>query len=301
MDATGKRLISPRIEMLAALMLPPLFWAGNFIVARAARGEVPPLALSFVRWSIALLFMLPFAWKYIRRDAPWYRKHWLQVILVALPGVTAFNTLVYVGLQYTTATNGMLLNSTIPVLILIFGALFWGRRIGMSQALGLVVSTLGVAVVILHGQWARLVALEFSEGDLIIFVAMVCWALYTLGLTRIPAEVNRLGLLAVQSAITLVALAPFLALEIASGRVPHLSPAGIGAMLYVGIVPSVLATLLYMRGVALAGPARAGQFIHLLPVYGAVLSVVFLGEALHLYHVAGFGLILAGIVIAGRK
>ncbi|MDD8023922.1 MAG: DMT family transporter [Paracoccaceae bacterium] len=286
---------------LAVLALPPLFWAGNFIVARGARGDVPPVTLAFIRWAIALLCLLPFAWRYIRRDAPYYRAHWRQVLAVGIPGVTAFNTLVYLGLQYTTATNGMLLNSTIPVLILLLGALIWGRRMVATQVLGLVVSTLGVAVVILHGDWARLIALEFSRGDLIIFVAMVFWAFYTLGLTRVPASVNRLGLLTVQVALTLVLLAPFVVWEIRAGHVPSWSPAAIGAMIYVGIVPSVLATLLYMQGVAMAGPARAGQFIHLLPVYGAVLSTLFLGEVLHPYHAAGFGLILAGIVLAGRK
>jgi drug/metabolite transporter (DMT)-like permease len=286
---------------LAVLALPPLFWAGNFIVARAARGDVPPVTLSFIRWTIALACLLPFAWRYIRRDAPYYRAHWRQVVAVGIPGVTAFNTLVYLGLQYTTATNGMLLNSTIPVLILLLGALLWGRRMVATQALGLIVSTLGVAVVILHGDWSRLIALEFSRGDLIIFVAMVCWAIYTLGLTRVPASVNRLGLLTVQVALTLVLLVPFVIWEVRSGHVPSWSPAAIGAMLYVGIVPSVLATLLYMQGVAMAGPARAGQFIHLLPVYGAVLSTLFLGEVLHLYHAVGFGLILTGIVLAGRK
>ena len=290
-----------KAQVWAALALPPLFWAGNFIVARAARGEVPPIALASVRWGIALLCLLPFAWKYLRRDADYYRAHWLFVAGVGVFGVTAFNTLVYLGLQYTTATNGMLLNSTIPVLILLIGAVFLGRGLHLMQVLGLAVSTLGVAVIILHGQWARLIALEFSRGDLVIFVAMVCWAIYTLGLTRIPPSVNRLGLLTVQTAVTLVILAPFLALEVQSGRVPSFSPAGIAAMIYVGIVPSVLATLLYMRAVALAGPARAGQFIHLLPVYGAVLSTIFLGEELHLYHAVGFGAILAGIVLAGRR
>lgn len=287
--------------LVAALGLPTLFWAGNFIVARAARGEVPPFALAFARWGIAVLLLLPFAWAAIRRDGAWYRANWFTVFWIAVPGVTGFNTLVYLGLQYTTATNGMLLNSTIPVLILLLGALFWGRPISRWQGLGLAISTLGVACVILHGEPARLLRLEFSRGDLIIFVAMVCWAIYTLGLTLIPPQINRIGLLTVQAGITVVLLAPFLLWEIASGRVPSFSPGAVAAMAYVGIVPSVLATLLYMKSVTLAGPARTGQFIHLLPVYGAILSMIFLGEALQPYHAAGFALILGGIVLAGRK
>jgi drug/metabolite transporter (DMT)-like permease len=285
---------------LAALALPSLFWAGNFIVARAARGEVPPMALSFGRWLIAGLCLLPFALPHLRRDWPWYRANWKLVVGTGIPGVTLFNALVYLGLRYTVAANGMLLNSTIPVLILLIGALFLGRPLRLGQGLGLAVSLIGVAVVILHGDWARLVGLEFSRGDLIIFGAMLCWAVYTLGLTRVPREVNRLGLLTVQIGMTLVLLLPFLAWEVASGQVPSWSPAAIGALLYVGIVPSVMATLLYMKAVALAGPQLAGQSVHLIPLYGAVLSMLFLGEPLQAYHLAGFALILAGIGIASR-
>lgn len=285
---------------LAALALPSLFWAGNFIVARAARGEVPPMALSFGRWLIAGLCLLPFALPHLRRDWPWYRANWKLVVGTGIPGVTLFNALVYLGLRYTVAANGMLLNSTIPVLILLIGALFLGRPLRLGQGLGLAVSLIGVAVVILHGDWARLVGLEFSRGDLIIFGAMLCWAIYTLGLTRVPREVNRLGLLTVQIGMTLVLLLPFLAWEVASGQAPSWSPAAIGALLYVGIVPSVMATLLYMKAVALAGPQLAGQSVHLIPLYGAVLSMLFLGEPLQAYHLAGFALILAGIGIASR-
>lgn len=287
-------------KLWAVLALPPLFWAGNFIVARASRGEWPPVALSFGRWSIALVALLPFAWPWLRRDWPLYRRYFLRILLLTLPGVAAFNSLVYWGLQTSTATNGMLLNSTIPLLIMALGAIFWGQRLSLWAILGLIVSTLGVAVVILQGSWARAAALDFARGDLIIFAAMVAWALYTMGLKTFPAEVNRIGLLAVQIALALPILAPFLVWEIASGRVPVWTPPSIAALIYIGIVPSVLAYLFYTKAVEMAGPARAGQFIHLLPVYGAILSAALLHEPLHLYHGAGFGLILTGIVLAGR-
>ncbi|WP_444455606.1 DMT family transporter [Rhodobacter capsulatus] len=288
-------------KLWAVLALPPLFWAGNFIVARASRGEWPPVALSFGRWSIALLALLPFAWPYVRRDFPLYRRYFFRILLLTLPGVAAFNSLVYWGLQTSTATNGMLLNSTIPLLIMALGAIFWGQRLSLWAILGLIVSTGGVAVVILQGSWERAAALNFERGDLIIFAAMVAWALYTMGLKLFPPEVNRIGLLAVQIALALPILAPFLAFEIASGRVPVWTPASIAALVYIGIVPSVLAYLFYTKAVEMAGPARAGQFIHLLPVYGAILSAALLHEPLHLYHAAGFGLILTGIVLAARK
>lgn len=285
---------------LLTLALPPLFWAGNFIVARATRAEVPPFALSYGRWLIAGLVLLPFAWRAIGRDWPVYRRHWKRVVALAVPGVMAFNALVYLGLQHTAATNGMLLNSTIPVLILVLGAVFWRQPLALGQIVGLAVSSFGVGVIILHGEWARLVALDVSQGDLIIFAAMVCWAIYTMGLRFFPAEVNRIGFLEVQIGVTLVLLLPFLLWEISSGRSPSWNAQAIGALIYVGLVPSVLAYLLYMRAVAVAGPARAGMAIHLLPVYGAILSSLFLGEELRPYHALGFAAILAGIVLAGR-
>ncbi len=289
--------LSPR--SLVLLATPPLFWAGNFIVARAARGDIPPMALSLGRWVIALLVLLPFAWPHIRRDWRLMRAHWRRILALALPGVAGFNALVYLGLQTTTATNGMLLNSTIPALILGLGAVFWGQSLRPRQVLGLVVSTLGVALVILRGAPERLLALDVAQGDLVIFCAMVAWAVYTMGLKTFPAEINRIGLLAVQIVVALIVLTP-LALWEAQSVSPVWSVRALGALLFVGVVPSVLAYLLYMRAVALAGPALAGQFIHLIPVYGALLSSLLLGEALQPYHAAGFGLIVAGIWLASN-
>lgn len=287
-------------KLWAVLALPPLFWAGNFIVARASREAWPPLALSFGRWAIALVVLLPFAWPHLRRDLPLYRRYFWRILGLTVPGVVAFNSLVYWGLRSTSATNGMLLNSTIPLLILLLGALIWRVPLSRMQGAGLAVSTLGVAVVILQGSPARLWALDFARGDLIIFAAMVCWALYTMALKSFPPEVNRIGLLTVQVALALPILAPLLALELAAGRVPVFTPGSLAALAYIGVVPSVLAYLFYTKAVEMAGPARAGQFIHLLPVYGAALSALLLGEPLRLYHAAGFALILAGIALAAR-
>lgn len=294
---------SPRFDLveLAILALPPLFWAGNFVVARAARGDIPPMALSFGRWVIAFLLLLPFAGKWMWRDRARYWQHRWLLVRVSLIGVAAFNTLVYLGLHTTTAANGLLLNSVIPVLIVLFGAVFYRHRLRRIQAFGLAISCVGVLTIIVHGQWARLVALEFSGGDVIVFIAMMCWALYTLWLRSLPADVNRIGLMGIQILIALCALFPLCAWEAIGGARPSWNTASVLALLYVGVVPSVLAYLLYMHGVARAGAARAGLFIHLVPVYGALLSVVFLGESLHLYHAVGIALILTGLACSRER
>lgn len=286
---------------IAALALPPLCWAGNFIVGRAIRDDISPVTLSFLRSIVAFVILLPFAWPHIRAQVAWYKAHWLRVFLVGLVGVTAFNTIVYYGLHYTTATNGVLLNSTIPLWILMLGAIFWGRPIRAGQAVGLLISTIGVVVIILHGDPARLVALEFSPGDLIILIAMIGWGLYTLGLASIPAEVNRLGLLCVHLGMAIITLLPLVIITSRGVPLPAFTLTTVAAILYVGIVASLISLILFMRAVSLVGPALAGQAIHLLPLYGAVLGALFLGEDLHLYHAAGFALILIGILVVSRS
>ncbi len=288
------------IVALLILILPPLLWAGNFVVGRAARADIPPMALSFGRWVIALACLLPFAWPAMRRDWLRYWQYRWQLVGVSLAGVAAFNTLIYAALHTTTASNVMLLNSFIPVLIVLFGALFYSQRLQTLQALGLAISCVGVLTIILHGDWSRLMTLQFAQGDLIAFVAMMCWAIYTLWLRSFPPDIDRIGLLGAQIVIALIILLPFYLWEYASGQRPSWNSTTILALLYVGVFPSVLAYLLYMRGIARVGAARAGLFIHLIPVYGALLSVLFLGESLHLYHAAGITAIFTGLALSSQ-
>ncbi|MDK2776299.1 MAG: DMT family transporter [Pseudomonadota bacterium] len=283
------------------LLLPPLFWAGNFIVGRAVRDEIPPVTLSVSRWVVASLVLLPFAWRAMRRDRALYWQHRWLILGISLAGITVFNTLIYLGLQSTPATNGIILNSFIPLLIVLFGALFFGYRIRALQVLGMLVSFAGVLSIVMRGDWQVLTSLSFAHGDLIILGAMACWALYTIGLKEVPSEINRLGLLSVQMAVGLVFLLPFWGWELASGAAPVWNTHSLLSLAYVGIVPSVLAYLLYNACVVRLGPARAGLSVHLTPLFGAVLSVLLLGETIHLYHLAGALLIFTGILLASRQ
>lgn len=287
---------------LLILILPPMFWAGNFVVGRAVNGVIPPLTLSFGRWLIALLCILPFAWQTMRRDRLRYLNIRWQLLLISAIGVGAFNTLIYTGLTTTTATNALLLNSFIPILIVLFGALFYHQHLSLRQGIALLTSFSGVLIIVSQGQWQRLSSLSFSQGDLIIFSAMVCWALYTLWLRRIPADIDRIGLMGMQILIGVILLLPLFVWEYLSGQtIRHFDGEVAAAFAYVGIFPSVLAYLLYNLGVDRAGAARAGLFIHLMPAFGAMLSVLFLGEQLHIYQVFGIGAIFAGIILASRR
>ncbi|MCY1263996.1 carboxylate/amino acid/amine transporter [compost metagenome] len=292
---------TPAIGPWLILVLPPLLWAGNFVVGRAIHTEVPPMTLAFLRHLIALLCLLPFAWNALRRDV---RRYWplrWQLVRTAAAGLAGFNLLVYAGLQSTTASNALLLNSMIPVLIVLFGGLLYGQRLTSKSALGMALSCAGVVIIISHGNADRLIALQFSRGDVIVFLGMVCFALYSIWLRKLPTDLSPVGLLCAQLAVAVLLLLPAFLWEYAMGYRIVWMPSSMLGILYVAIVASLLATFLYMAGVSSVGPARAGLFIHLIPVYGAVLSTVLLCEGIHGYHVVGLLVILGGLLLSNRK
>lgn len=296
----GGALAERRSTDWLILVLPPLFWAGNFVVGRAIRDSIPAMTLSFGRWTVALVCLLPFAWRALRRDWPAYLALRWQLLAVSAVGVAAFNSLVYTGLETTSATNGLLMNSLIPLLVVAFGAMFYGHRLRLGEAAGLLLSFAGVLTLISGGSLSRLAGLSFAQGDLIVFSAMVCWALYTLWLRRLPAGLDRIGLMAAQIVVALVLLAPFFLAEWSVGLRPVWSIGALAALGYVGIFPSVLAYLLYTAAVGRFGPARAGMTIHLMPVFGAILAMAFLDERLRPFHLAGFAAIVGGLVCSNR-
>lgn len=281
------------------MTLTMLFWAGNSIVGRAARDLVPPAALSFWRWSIALALLLPLAWPHLERDWPALRARWPVVLLLGTLGIGAFNTLLYTGLQTTTALNAMLLQSAQPALILLLGALLMRDRVAGRQVAGALVALAGALAIIAQGDVQRLIALRLNAGDAIIAVAVLVWAIYSLYLRRKP-DVHPLSFLAASIMVGLVVIAPVYAVELGSGRTIVPVRESWLAIAYVAIFPSFLAYLFFNRGVELMGAAAAGQFTNLMPVMGAGLAMIFLGERLFAFHLAGLALVVAGIVIAGR-
>lgn len=281
------------------LSMTALFWAGNSIVGRAARELVPPAALSFWRWTFALALLLPLAWPHLKRDWPVLRAHWPVMAILGALGIGAFNTLLYSGLQTTTALNSMLIQSAQPALILMLGGLVMRDRTSARQVAGVLVSLAGVLMVIARGDLALLLALRLNAGDAIIAFAVLLWALYSVLLRKRP-PVHPLSFLAASIMVGLVVIAPVYLMELASGRriVPETGSAL--AIAYVSVFPSFLAYLFFNRGVELIGSAATAQFMNVMPLMGAGLAMLFLGEALHLFHVAGLALVLAGIWVAGR-
>lgn len=283
------------------LLLPPLLWAGNFIVGRAVHGTMTPMALSLGRWVVVVLCLLPLALRIVIRDRARYWAYRWRIVATSATGMMAFTVLVYVGLRTTTASNALLLNSLIPLLIVLLGAMFFRQRLSLNQAVGLIVSFAGVATLILHGQWSQWRSIHFVPGDALVLIAMVAFALYTLWLRALPADLDRRGLMLAQSVVAVILILPLWGVEHASGQHPIWNWQAFAALLYLGIFPSVLGYLLYMRAIHFFGAARAGLSIHLIPVFGVILSSLLLHEHLHAWHAVGIAAIAAGLVCANLK
>ncbi|MBI1408183.1 MAG: EamA family transporter [Caulobacter sp.] len=271
-----------------------LFWAGNSIAGRAMAGLAPPMTLTFWRWLLASLLVAPFAWPHLKQDAPELLRRWPIVLLLSLTGVASFGALLYWGLESTTALNSLLMQAAIPPLILLFAFALLRERTGPGALLGVALSLAGVVIVISKGRPWSLLSLHLNPGDGIILIGVILYAGYSLLLRRRPT-VHPLSLLWITFLLATLFTAPLFGLELAQGRHFAVTPGGLAGVAYIVIFPSFLAYLCFNRGVELIGSARAGQYMHLMPVFGAILAVTLLGEPFHGYHAAGVLLIAAGI------
>lgn len=282
------------------LMLPPLFWAGNAVLGRAVAGEVPPVGLAFWRWALGTAVQLPFAWRPLLADRRVLLAHWRTLLLLTVVGISLFNTMLYLGLESTTAVNAVMLQTAMPVLIVLMSFAFFRDRVTAAQALGILVSIAGALVLIAHGEPATLLGLAFNAGDLYVLLAVISYAAYTALLRRRP-KVHPLSFIATIFGLGALTLLPFYLLETASGRPMPLTAQALLSVGYVSLFASILSYLCYNRVVALLGANTAGLSIHLVPVFGGLLAIAFLGESLHWYHAVGIALIAGGIVLATRR
>lgn len=280
------------------LVIPPLCWAGNFVIGRATHAEITPLMLTFARWLVASLVLAPFAALAAWRARAALLRHWRLLTILALTGVVGFQYCVYRGLQTTTAINGVLIIATIPVVIPLIAYLLDGARIGGRQRLGIAISLAGVVVIVSKGDPTALGALSLTAGDGWMALAVPNWALYSVLVRRRPAAIPPFVLLLATALIGVVALAPAVAAAVGAGALPVASW-GVGLSIgYVGIFASVLAFAAWNHGIARIGASRAGVFIHLMPPSAAVLAMVFLDERLAPFHVPGIALIGIGLWLA---
>ena len=289
----------------ALLTIPPLLWAGNAIVGRLVAESVPPLALNFLRWLLAFALLLPWAWAVLRPGSGLWRQ-WRRYAVLGLLGVGLYNSFQYLALQTSTPINVTLVASSLPIWMMAVGRLFFGAPVTRQQFFGAILSVVGVACVLSHGEWPRLLALRLVPGDIFVLLATLAWAFYSWLLmhTTEPAGIRGdwAAFLLAQMAFGLVWSAVFAAGEWRwSAQAMHWTPSVLAALLYVAVFPAIVAYRSWALGVQRVGPNVAGFFNNLTPLFAALMSAAFLGEAPQPYHGLAFVLIVGGIVLSSRR
>ena len=282
------------------LSITALCWAGNAIVGRLAAGHIAPVTLSFLRWSFAFLIILPFAWKHLVRDWAAIRSRLGIMILLSITGIGAFNTLQYWALEHTQALNTLLLQSAGPLVVAVWSLVLLGVRLTLAQAAGVMLSMAGVLVILLHGDLTTLSKIDFNIGDLIFIVALAIFGIYSVLSLKRP-DIHGLSFVAFTFGAGAACLIPLFIWELFARPPMQVDTANLLTLFYVALFPSTIAYLCFNRGVQLIGANRAAPFFHVVPVFGTIMSIVFLGEHPQAFHFIGFALVLTGVFVASRK
>ncbi len=282
------------------LSITSLCWAGNAIVGRLAAGHIPPVTLSFLRWFLAFLIILPFAWKHLVRDWRAIRANLGIMIVLSVTGIGAFNTMQYWALEHTQALNTLLLQSAGPLFVAMWSLVLLGIRLTLAQAIGIALSLCGVLMILLHGDLTTLKNIEFNRGDLIFILALLMFGLYSVLSLKRP-EIHGLSFVGFTFGAGAACLIPLYFWELAARPPIEFDAVNLLTLFYVAVFPSTVAYLCFNRGVQLIGANRAAPFFHMIPVFGAVMAFVFLGERPQLFHIVGFALVLTGVFVASRK
>ena len=278
----------------ALLLLANFFWATNWILGRGIHEAFPPVALSFYRWLVAGLILAPLALPRLRGKWHLVREHWWLFLILGGTGVATFQAIIYVGLNYTTAINATILNAATPLIMVLMVWGIEGQAATRRQWLGMALTFLGVLLIVSRGEWQNLRDFRFNIGDIVIFVSLPIWTLYSVLVRRRPMAMDGVGFAFVLTLIGLTALSPAFAYEEIFVRTPIWSMAMVGAVLYIAVSSSILGYLFWNRGVELVGANRAGFTYPMQPAFTAILAVILLGEPFRLYNALGFGIILIG-------
>lgn len=277
-----------------------LFWAGNIVIARGLTGNIPPVTLAYWRWTGAFVIAAGFAWPRLRADLPAIFRDWRIMLVLSATGIASYNTMSYIGLTSTTALNVLLLQSAAPLMIIVWAYLLFRETPTVRQTLGILVSLIGVGAIAAHGSLDALAALRLNRGDMWVIAALMIYAFYCVTLRKRPA-VNPLSFLVAAMGLGSMMMLPFMLWEAASGAQIHGGLPSYLAIGYTAVLPSFVAYLFFNRGVELIGAARAGQSMHLMPLFGAILAVLLLHERFRMYHAFGFAMIATGILLASFR
>ena len=282
------------------LSLTALFWAGNIVLARYVAGHVPPVTLSCIRWIGVFLILLPFALPHLKRDWRVLRANLPLMVLLSAIGFAFNNAISYWAMQYTQALNALLIQSSGPLFVALWSLVLFGVRLTRAQLAGIIISLTGVLTIILRGDLSALASVRFNKGDVMFASSLLAFGLYSALMPKRPV-IHQLSLIAFTTGCGAILLLPFTILEFSAGVTLKSDTLTVATLVYVVIFPSTLAYLFFNRGIALIGPNRAAPFFHLVPVFGSAMAILLLGEEPRLFHLVGYVLVLAGVVIASRQ
>jgi len=284
------------------LILATLFWSGNFIVGKAASHfDIPPFTLNFYRWTFAWLILAPFTLKEIYLSKSHILKNLKYILILGITSITLFNSIVYYSLQFTQVISGVLMISTIPVMIIFFSSLLKIEKTNFFQLIGVFFSMLGVVVIVSQLNLDKIKELSFNKGDLSIIVAMLSWALYSALLKRKKLDLSQISLLQVIISAGLVFLLPVYLIEMSLGRYVVLEIPFFLTLSYVVLFPGLASFICWIKGIAIIGANRSGIFLHLMPIFSTILAIIIFKEKFMIYHLIGAMLIIIGIILSSKK
>ncbi len=290
-------ILSSRAPAYAALICTTALWGSNSVVSRALMDTIPPLVMAFARWAVVFVVLLPLVWPERRAIALSLRRDWKLLLMLALLGSAPQSALVYTGLSASTAIHLGLLNSTIPVLIILISLGWYARRPRRLESAGLAISLVGVLLILAHGDLSLLLHLQFNHGDLLMLGAMVVWALYTLRLKDRPQSLSVFAFVFALSLIGELLTLPLAAYQWMHTGAIHFGTRELLGLLYIGAIATLVSTVLFSYGVERVGAVRAGILIHLMAVFSSLFAALFIGERLYIYHALGFVMVAGGAIL----
>ena len=284
------------------LFLAVFFWAGNFIVGKVASYyEIPPFSLNFYRWFFAWLILAPFTIPEIIKKKDYIKKNFKFYALLGITSVTIFNSIVYYSLNFTQVISGVLMISTIPVMIMFISSILKIEKTNLFQILGVIFSFTGVILIITKADVEILKSLNFNKGDLTMVIAMISWATYSALLKKKKHQLTQLTLLEVIISFGLLFLIPVYLIEYKAGYFIQLNKPFIFVLTYVVLFPGLASFICWIKGISLIGPNRSSVFLHLMPILSAIMAMVIFNEKFMIYHVLGAIFILTGIILSNKK
>ena len=283
-------------------MLATLFWSGNFIVGKfATLFQIPPLSLNVFRWISVWLILIPFTYKEIYNNFPAIKKNWFVISFMGIITISTFNSVVYFALNFTQVINAVLVLAAIPAATIIFSSLMKIEKTNIFQLFGLFLSIIGIGSIISYGDVQNIIKLNFNKGDLWMIVCVISWALYSTLLKKYKFKFSQFTLIQLMVSAGVLFLIPQFFYEQSNNLEVNFNKAFFVILIYVVLFPAIAAYYCWQKGVEIIGPNRASMFIQLMPLFSAIMAIIFLNEKFQLYHLTGAILILSGIYLSNRK